>query len=105
MDKLNFIQLHKEKLDLIFHNIDVLSNMKENDTTVPPKFFKEATDDVFADYKAKMAILKKNTAFCVKELKKDFRLLRKAQKLQYTLLRQQQKKETVVYVLPKSAHS
>ena len=60
MEKLDFAELHKEKLALIFENIEILSNMKESDTQLPPRFFKEITDDVIFDYKAKIGILNKN---------------------------------------------
>ena len=61
MEKLDFDELHKEKLALIFENIDILNAMKESDTQLPPRFFKEITDDVIFDYKAKIGILNKNT--------------------------------------------
>ena len=61
MDKLDFAELHSEKLALIFENIEILSNMKESDTQLPPRFFREITDDVIFDYKAKIGILNKNT--------------------------------------------
>ena len=63
MEKLDFAELHKEKLALIFENIDILNAMKESDTQLPPRFFKEITDDVIFDYKAKIGILNKNTKF------------------------------------------
>ena len=72
MEKLDFAELHKEKLALIFENIDILNAMKESDTQLPPRFFKEITDDVIFDYKAKIGILNKNTKFVTKELIKDF---------------------------------
>ena len=77
MEKLDFAELHKEKLALIFENIDILNAMKESDTQLPPRFFKEITDDVIFDYKAKIGILNKNTKFVTRELMKDFRLLRR----------------------------
>lgn len=58
MDKLDFTELHKEKLALIFENIDILNAMKESDTQLPPRFFREITDDVILDYKAKIAFPK-----------------------------------------------
>jgi len=100
MDDLDFISLHKEKLGLIFENIDVLSTMKESDTQLPPKFFKEINADVLKDYLLKMGILNKNTRFVIRELKKDFRQLRKAQKRKFAEFRKQRFTETVVYVLP-----
>ena len=72
MEKLDFAELHSEKLALIFENIDILNEMKESDTQLPPRFFKEITDDVIFDYKAKIGILNKNTKFVTKELIKDF---------------------------------
>ena len=54
MEKLDFAELHKEKLALIFENIDILNAMKESDTKLPPRFFREITDDVIFDYKAKI---------------------------------------------------
>lgn len=80
MEKLDFAELHKEKLALVFENIDILGAMKESDTQLPPRFFREITDDVIFDYKAKIGILNKNTKFVTKELIKDFRLLRREQK-------------------------
>ena len=77
MEKLDFAELHKEKLALVFENIDILGAMKESDTQLPPRFFKEITDDVIFDYKAKIGILNKNTKFVTKELIKDFRQLRR----------------------------
>jgi len=102
MRRLDFTALHKEKLDVIFENIDILSTMKENDTTVPLKFFNEATGDVIADYKAKMGILNKNTRFAIRELKKDFRMLRKEQRRNGKERRKRQtgETETVIYTLP-----
>ena len=82
MEKLDFAELHKEKLALIFENIEILSNMKESDTQLPPRFFKEITDDVIFDYKAKIGILNKNTKFVTRELMKK------------------RKSETLIYVLP-----
>lgn len=38
MEKLDFAELHSEKLALIFENIEILSNMKESDTQLPPRF-------------------------------------------------------------------
>ena len=99
-ERLDFAALHKEKLEVIFENIDILSTMKENDTTVPLKFFNEATGDVISDYKAKMGILNKNTRFVIRELKKDFRSRRKLQKRQGKELRRQRVTEIVIYVLP-----
>ena len=96
MEKLDFTELHKEKLGLIFENIDILSSMKESDTQLPPHFFKEITDDVILDYKAKIGILNKNTKFVTKELIKDFKLLRRQQ----AELRNKRKSETLIYVLP-----
>jgi hypothetical protein len=92
MEKLDFIELHKEKLGVIFENIDALSTMKESDTMLPPKFFKEINDDVISDYTAKMSILNKNTKFVTKELKKDFKQLRKIQKKRQKALRKAWKK-------------
>lgn len=54
--------------------------MKESDTQLPPRFFREITDDVIFDYKAKIGILNKNTKFVTRELIKDFRQLRREQK-------------------------
>jgi len=87
MEKLDFVALHKEKLKLIFENIDILSTVKESDTQLPPKFFKEINDDVISDYKAKMSILNKNTRFVAKELRKDFQQLRRIQRKRQTELR------------------
>jgi len=89
MERLDFVTLHKEKLSLIFENIDILSAMKESDTQLPPKFFKEINEDVISDYKAKMSILNRNTRFVVRELKKDFALLRRVQKRKQAELRKQ----------------
>ena len=88
MEKLDFIELHKEKLAVIFENIDILSTMKESDTQLPPRFFKEITNDVILDYTAKMRILNKNTKFVTKELMKDFRLLRREQKQRQAEIRE-----------------
>ena len=87
MERLDFVELHREKLELIFENIDALSQMKESDTMLPPKFFKAITEDVIRDYTDKMSILNKNTKFVIRELKKDFRLLRKNQKRKQAELR------------------
>ena len=100
MDKLDFTELHKEKLAVIFENIDVLSAMKESDTQLPPRFFRKITDDVILDYKAKMVILNKNTKFVTKELIKDFKQLRREQRIRQAELRKQRKRETLIYVLP-----
>ena len=100
MEKLDFTELHKEKLALIFENIDILNAMKESDTQLPPRFFREITDDVIFDYKAKIGILNKNTKFVTKELMKDFRLLRREQKRRQAEERRKRKSETLVYVLP-----
>ena len=94
MDDLDFITLHKEKLDLIFENIDTLSQIKESDTQLPPKFFKEINNDVLKDYLLKMGILNKNTKFVIRELKKDFKLARKIQKRKLTALRKQRAIDT-----------
>ena len=83
MEKLDFTELHKEKLALIFENIDILNAMKESDTQLPPRFFREITDDVIFDYKAK-----------------DFRLLRREQKRRQAEERNKRKRETILYVLP-----
>jgi len=93
MDDLDFITLHKEKLDLIFENIDTLSQMKESDTQLPLKFFKEINGDVLKDYLLKMGILNKNTKFVIRELKKDFKLARKIQKRKLTQLRRQRQRQ------------
>jgi len=92
MEKLDFVELHKEKLGVIFENIDILSTMKESDTQLPPNFFREINNDVIRDYVGKMAILNKNTKFVIKELKKDFKLLRKIQKQKQKALRKERKK-------------
>lgn len=89
MNNLDFITLHEEKLEFIFSNIEILASMKESDTMLPPKFFKEINDDVISDYKAKMSILKKNARFVIRELKKDFKQMRKVQKKRQMLLRKQ----------------
>ena len=91
MEKLDFTELHKEKLALIFENIDILNAMKESDTQLPPRFFREITDDVIFDYKAKIGILNKNT---------KFRLLRREQKRRQAEERNKRKRETILYVLP-----
>ena len=100
MDKLDFAELHKEKLALIFENIEILANMKESDTQLPPRFFREITDDVILDYKAKIGILNKNTKFVMRELMKDFRQLRREQKRRQAEERNKRKRETVICVLP-----
>lgn len=100
MDKLDFTELHKEKLAVIFENIDILSTMKESDTQLPPRFFREITDDVILDYKAKIRILNKNTKFVTKELMKDFKLLRREQRQRQAEQRKRRKRETLLYVLP-----
>ena len=93
MEKLDFAEQHKEKLALIFENIDILNAMKESDTQLPPRFFREITDDVIFDYKAKIGILNKNTKFVTRELMKDFRLLRRGQKRPRTQERRKTKSE------------
>ena len=100
MEKLDFTELHKEKLAVIFENIDILTAMKESDTQLPPRFFREITDDVILNYKAKMGILNKNTKFVTKELIKDFKLLRREQRRRQAELRKQRKRETLIYVAP-----
>ena len=99
MEKLDFAELHKEKLALIFENIDILNAMKESDTQLPPRFFKEITDDVIFDYKAKIGILNKNTKFVTRELM-NFRQLRREQKRRQAEERRKRKSETLIYVLP-----
>ena len=100
MDKLDFIELHKEKLSVIFENIDILTAMKESDTQLPPRFFHEITNDVILDYKAKVGILNKNTKFVTRELIKDFKLLRREQRRRQAELRRQRKREQLLYVAP-----
>lgn len=100
MEKLDFAELHKEKLAVIFENIDILTTMKESDTELPPRFFKEITDDVILDYKAKIGILNKNTKFVTRELIKDFRLLRREQRRRQAEARKRRKSETILYVAP-----
>ena len=100
MEKLDFTELHKEKLAVIFENIDILCAMKESDTQLPPRFFREITDDVILDYKAKVGILNKNTKFVTRELIKDFKLLRREQRKRQAEQRRRRKKETLLYVLP-----
>ena len=100
MEKLDFAELHKEKLAVIFENIDILTTMKESDTELPPRFFKEITDDVILDYKAKIGILNKNTKFVTRELIKDFRLLRREQRRRQAEARKRRKSETILYVVP-----
>jgi hypothetical protein len=63
--------------------------MKESDTQLPPKFFKEINTDVISDYMQKMAILNKNTKFVIRELKKDFCLMRRVQRKKQAALRRQ----------------
>ncbi len=100
MEKLDFAELHSEKRALIFENIEKLSNMKESDTQLPPRFFKEITDDVIFDYKAKIGILNKNTKFVTRELMKGFRQLRREQKRRQAEERRKRKSEMLIYVLP-----
>ena len=100
MDKLDFAELHKEKLAVIFENIDILTAMKESDTQLPPRFFHEITNDVILDYKAKVGILNKNTKFVTRELIKDFKLLRREQRRRQAELRRQRKREQLLYVAP-----
>ena len=100
MEKLDFTELHKEKLAVIFENIDILTAMKESDTQLPPRFFREITDDVILDYKAKVGILNKNTKFVTRELIKDFKLLRREQRRRQAELRRQRKREQLLYVAP-----
>ncbi len=100
MERLDFTELHKEKLAVIFENIDILTAMKESDTQLPPRFFREITDDVILDYKAKVGILNKNTKFVTRELIKDFRLLRREQRRRQAELRKQRKREQLLYVAP-----
>lgn len=100
MEKLDFVELHKEKLAVIFENIDILCNMKESDTQLPPRFFREITNDVILDYKSKVAVLNKNTKFVIRELKKDFRLLRREQRQRKAQERRKRKREQLLYVVP-----
>ena len=100
MERLDFTELHKEKLAVIFDNIDILTAMKESDTQLPPRFFREITDDVILNYKSKMRILNKNTKFVTKELVKDFRLLRREQRRRQAEQRRQRKREQLLYVAP-----
>lgn len=100
MEKLDFAELHKEKLAVIFENIDILTTMKESDTELPPRFFKEITDDVILDYKAKIGILNKNMKFVTRELIKDFRLLRREQRRRQAEARKRRKSETILYIAP-----
>lgn len=100
MEKLDFIELHKEKLAVIFENIDILCSMKESDTQLPPRFFREITNDVIMDYKAKVVILNKNTRFVTRELIKDFRLLRRQQRRRRAEERRKRKREQLLYVAP-----
>ena len=100
MEKLDFTELHKEKLAVIFENIDIHTAMKESDTQLPPRFFREITDDVILDYKAKVGILNKNTKFVRRELIKDFKLLRREQRKRQAELRRRRKRETLLYVAP-----
>ncbi|MCM1404359.1 MAG: hypothetical protein NC133_02560 [Prevotella sp.] len=101
MDKLDFAELHKTKLDVIFEHINILANIKESDTQLPPKFFHEITDTVILDYQSRIGVLNKNTKFVTRELLKDFRVLRRKQKRLYALARKQRSRERVVYVLPR----
>lgn len=100
MEKLDFTELHKEKLAVIFENIDILTAMKESDTQLPPRFFREIIDDVILDYKAKVGILNKNTKFVTRELIKDFRLLRREQRRRQAEQRKKRKREQLLYVAP-----
>ncbi len=100
MDKLDFTELHKEKLAVIFENIDILCTMKESDTQLPPRFFRDILDDTVLDYKAKMCILNKNTKFVTRELMKDFRLLRREQKRKCAEERKRRFGERIIYILP-----
>lgn len=100
MEKLDFTELHKEKLAVIFENIDILNAMKESDTQLPPRFFREICDDVILDYKAKIGILNKNTKFVTRELMKDFKLLRREQRKRQAEQRKQRKRERLLYVAP-----
>ena len=100
MEKLGFAELHSEKLALIFENIEILSNMKESDTQLSPRFFREITDDVIFDYKAKIGILNNNTKFVTRELMQDFRQLRREQRRRQAEERRKRKSETLIYVLP-----
>ena len=100
MEKLDFTELHKGKLAVIFENIDILTAMKESDTQLPPRFFREIIDDTVFDYKAKMVILNKNTKFVTRELMKDFKLLRREQRKRQAEQRKARKRETLIYVAP-----
>ena len=62
--------------------------------------FREITDDVILDYKAKVGILNKNTKFVTRELIKDFKLLRREQRKRQAELRKQRKCEQLLYVAP-----
>ena len=93
MEKLDFVELHTEKANLIFDNISILSEIKESNTILPPEFFKEVNSNLISDYKAKMGILNKNTKFTIKEMKKDFKLLRKIQKKQQAANRRAKKQK------------
>lgn len=101
MDELNFAELHKTKLDVIFEHINILANIKESDTQLPPKFFHEITDAVILDYQSRIGVLNKNTKFVTRELLKDYRVLRRKQKRRYALARKQRYRERVVYVVPR----
>jgi len=92
MEKLDFTELHKEKLELIFENIEVLSDIKESDTMLPSKFFRDINGAVIRDYTNKMKIFNKNTKFVIKELKKDLKCLRKVQKKRQRKIRGQWKR-------------
>jgi hypothetical protein len=89
--RLNFENLHNEKVNLINDNIAVLCDIKECDTIVPPRFFNSINDEVIKDYKLKIKLLDKNLKFVGKELKKEHKLQRKVEKAES----KQERKRTI----------
>lgn len=79
-DKFDYEKLVYEKYDLIFEVAEVQAKLKNFDKVIPANTFGVANKQIHKDFFAKNKLLNKDTRFCVRERKKDRKVLRKLQR-------------------------
>lgn len=75
------LKLLCDSVDILIGDVTAsLAELKEYITIVPKHYFKDVNNDIISVYSGKMQLLRKNLKFCFKELKKDFRAMRRKEK-------------------------
>ena len=80
MEKLDFLELHNEKSELIFNRLSNFATVKEYDTIETKKNYKKICEDFDLDYDLRMSILNENIKFVVRHERKDNKVKRRIER-------------------------